>query len=307
MLRTTVIPTSVFRQLATRRGGGEVDSSGRGAAMKSGSSGVRAARGALEPELRPKGPSSSRGGERRCRRSSKPGGHDAVESEGARKSRARLAPPLVDDMENGVREMRAGDDSPPPANSRTCWSEPFDDGEEGQTAVGDMAGSGVAGGVRAALERRLLETGDAERWIDLPRGPEASRSWALASLSASASSSCQATMSASGSPAAAEDALVSPPSWACPASPIAGCTEAAEPAPGAGMATSLEAAEPAPGSGTATSPAAAAEPAPGSGTTTSPPAAAESAPGSSTRASRRRRLSLRLLERSLSRRSPCRC
>jgi hypothetical protein len=108
MLCTTVIPASVFRRLATWRGGSEVDSSGYGAAMKSGSSSARAARGALEPELRPKGPSSSRGGERRCRWPSKPGGRDAVESEGARKSRARLAPPLVDDMENRVRERAPG-------------------------------------------------------------------------------------------------------------------------------------------------------------------------------------------------------
>jgi hypothetical protein len=81
------MPARVFRWLATLRGsrddGGE--SSELAAAQNRGSRGVRAARGADEAVVRTMEPSTRSGGVRSI---SKPGGRDADEDEGARKSRA---------------------------------------------------------------------------------------------------------------------------------------------------------------------------------------------------------------------------
>jgi hypothetical protein len=74
---------------------------------------------------------------------------------GARKSSARRAPSLADAASNGASTMRVGD-AAPSLDSRSKGRElPFADGEVGQTDVGEEGGSGVTGGVRAAMERRL--------------------------------------------------------------------------------------------------------------------------------------------------------
>jgi hypothetical protein len=55
--------------------------------------------------------------------------------------------------------------------SSTGGQLPIEDGEAGdagQTDVGDESGSGVPGGVRAALDRRRVARGEADRARDLP-------------------------------------------------------------------------------------------------------------------------------------------
>jgi hypothetical protein len=137
------MPARVFRRLATLRGSGddEGESSGLAAVQNRGSRGVRAAHGAEEAVVRTIEPSTRSGGVRSI---SKPGGRNADEDEGARKSRTLRAPSLVDAAENGAREIRAGGEQRPDESSSTGWQLPVEVGEEGHTAVGDEAGSGVA-------------------------------------------------------------------------------------------------------------------------------------------------------------------
>jgi hypothetical protein len=84
--------------------------------------------------------------------------------------------------------MRVCTEPPSVASRMKGWQLPLEDGQEGQIAVGDDGGSGVDGGVRAALERRLLERGEGDRTWERPRRPvaSASRTGATSTLSTSA-------------------------------------------------------------------------------------------------------------------------
>jgi hypothetical protein len=53
--------------------------------------------------------------------------------------------------------MRVGTEPPSVASGMKGWQLPLEDGEEGQITVGDDGGSGVDGGVCAALEKCLLD------------------------------------------------------------------------------------------------------------------------------------------------------
>jgi hypothetical protein len=101
---------------------------------------------------------------------SNPGGREKVEEDGAIRSRARLAPAEAVLASKGEMVMALAL-SPLRVKSSTGGQLPIEDGEPGdagQTDVGDESGSGVPGGVRAALDRRLVARGDAERTRDLP-------------------------------------------------------------------------------------------------------------------------------------------
>jgi hypothetical protein len=101
---------------------------------------------------------------------SNPGGREKVEEDGAIRSRARLAPTkaVLASKEEMVMALAL---SPLRVKSSTGGQLPIEDGEPsdaGQTDVGDESGSGVPGGERAALDRRRVARGEAERTRDLP-------------------------------------------------------------------------------------------------------------------------------------------
>jgi hypothetical protein len=114
-------------------------------------------------------PSTTSGGVPRDGDASKPGGREADDAEGASSCRTLHAASLTEAAENGDREMCEGDTSPGQVSSRTGGQPHLDDGEEGQTPVGELGGSGVVGGVRSALERRREARGEAERSRERPR------------------------------------------------------------------------------------------------------------------------------------------
>jgi hypothetical protein len=111
-------------------------------------------------------PSTTRGG---VGDASKPGGREADNAEGASSCRTLQAASLAEAAENGDREMCEGDASPGQVSSKTGGQAHLGGGEEGQTPIGELGGSGVAGGVSSALERRREARGEGERSRERPR------------------------------------------------------------------------------------------------------------------------------------------
>jgi hypothetical protein len=168
-----VIPASVFQRLVGRMGGEDIGGESKGllASANSGAS-AGAAEAELGDGLAERAPRN--GGVCCCSGEPNPGGLEMVEAEGAIRLRARRACALASSMEMGEKAILAEDDGlRPRVSSRTGGQLPLEEDEDGHTAVGEPRGSGEPGGVSAALERRLLSLGDAERTRDRPRRPRA--------------------------------------------------------------------------------------------------------------------------------------
>lgn len=116
-------------------------------------------------------PSQMSGGVRGSRDASKPGGLLAGLAS-MRTSGTSIASASLASSEDGGRGESSSGRAAPSSEDRTIslsWPEPLAVGDDEMMEVGDDGGSGVAGGVSAARERRLAARGEAERALDLPR------------------------------------------------------------------------------------------------------------------------------------------